>query len=206
MLDFVARFGAKATKAKQAQSRLKSLDRMGWKVPVVSHWGPAGGRFTELAGPSAGVAKVRRDTPLVVTPGEPPSNARLITRLLEVGLWDDAIGELKLVERVNGPSPVTTATLAYAWNRKGELRIAINTMKRAYPQFMASGGETLPVEIRRVIFPMAYWDLIQKYAIGRGLDPHHAQNGTAYHLLQRRVSGFRPVRPCRSARQPIPCY
>jgi branched-chain amino acid transport system substrate-binding protein len=23
---------------------------MGWKVPVVSHWGPAGGRFTELAG------------------------------------------------------------------------------------------------------------------------------------------------------------
>ena len=32
---------------------VKSLDRMGWKVPVVSHWGPAGGRFTELAGPSA---------------------------------------------------------------------------------------------------------------------------------------------------------
>ena len=26
---------------------------MGWNVPVVSHWGPAGGRFTELAGPSA---------------------------------------------------------------------------------------------------------------------------------------------------------
>ncbi len=32
---------------------VKSLDRMGWKVPVVSHWGPAGGRFSELAGPSA---------------------------------------------------------------------------------------------------------------------------------------------------------
>ncbi len=31
---------------------VKSLDRMGWKVPIVSHWGPAGGRFTELAGPS----------------------------------------------------------------------------------------------------------------------------------------------------------
>src|SRR4249920_2160539 len=31
---------------------VKSLGRMGWKVPVVSHWGPAGGRFTELAGPS----------------------------------------------------------------------------------------------------------------------------------------------------------
>jgi branched-chain amino acid transport system substrate-binding protein len=32
---------------------VKSLDRMGWDVPVVSHWGPAGGRFTELGGPSA---------------------------------------------------------------------------------------------------------------------------------------------------------
>lgn len=32
---------------------VKSLERMGWKVPIVSHWGPAGGRFTELAGPMA---------------------------------------------------------------------------------------------------------------------------------------------------------
>ena len=32
---------------------VKSLDRMGWSVPIVSHWGPAGGRFSELAGASA---------------------------------------------------------------------------------------------------------------------------------------------------------
>lgn len=32
---------------------VKSLERMGWKVPIVSHWGPAGGRFTELAGAMA---------------------------------------------------------------------------------------------------------------------------------------------------------
>jgi branched-chain amino acid transport system substrate-binding protein len=32
---------------------VKSLDRMGWDVPIVSHWGPAGGRFGELAGPNA---------------------------------------------------------------------------------------------------------------------------------------------------------
>jgi branched-chain amino acid transport system substrate-binding protein len=30
---------------------IKSLERMSWDVPVVSHWGPAGGRFSELAGP-----------------------------------------------------------------------------------------------------------------------------------------------------------
>ncbi|HEK1009733.1 TPA: ABC transporter substrate-binding protein [Pseudomonas putida] len=33
---------------------VKSLEQMGWNVPVVSHWGPAGGRFGELAGPGAG--------------------------------------------------------------------------------------------------------------------------------------------------------
>jgi branched-chain amino acid transport system substrate-binding protein len=32
---------------------VKSLVRMNWNVPVVSHWGPAGGRFTELGGPAA---------------------------------------------------------------------------------------------------------------------------------------------------------
>lgn len=36
---------------------VKSLDRMGWNVPIVSHWGPAGGRFGELAGPNASRVK-----------------------------------------------------------------------------------------------------------------------------------------------------
>jgi branched-chain amino acid transport system substrate-binding protein len=32
---------------------VKALDRMNWDVPIVSHWGISGGRFAELAGPSA---------------------------------------------------------------------------------------------------------------------------------------------------------
>lgn len=35
---------------------MKARERMGWKVPVVSHWGISGGRFDELAGPTAGDA------------------------------------------------------------------------------------------------------------------------------------------------------
>lgn len=35
---------------------MKSRERMGWAVPVVSHWGISGGRFPELAGPTAGEA------------------------------------------------------------------------------------------------------------------------------------------------------
>lgn len=35
---------------------MKSRERMGWKIPVVSHWGISGGRFPELAGPTASEA------------------------------------------------------------------------------------------------------------------------------------------------------
>lgn len=35
---------------------MKSRERMGWTVPVASHWGISGGRFPELAGPTAGDA------------------------------------------------------------------------------------------------------------------------------------------------------
>ena len=39
--------------AAPAAEVIRSLDRMGWTVPVISHWGISGGRFPELAGPSA---------------------------------------------------------------------------------------------------------------------------------------------------------
>jgi len=45
-------------------------------------------------------------------------------------------------------------------------------MRRAYPQFMAAGGEEIPHEILAVIFPLAYWDQIQKYSTSYGLDPY----------------------------------
>ena len=44
---------------------VKSLDRMGWNVPIVSHWGPAGGRFSELAGPSADEGALHPDLQLL---------------------------------------------------------------------------------------------------------------------------------------------
>jgi soluble lytic murein transglycosylase len=44
-------------------------------------------------------------------------------------------------------------------------------MKRAYPQWMAAGGEALPVEIQKVVFPLDYWPLLQRYAAAHNLDP-----------------------------------
>lgn len=44
------------TNAPPGAQMMKSRERMGWKVPVVSHWGISGGRFPELAGQTAGDA------------------------------------------------------------------------------------------------------------------------------------------------------
>jgi soluble lytic murein transglycosylase len=107
-----------------------------------------------------------------LAPGPVPTNASVIRALLAAGLFDDAIGEIKVIERASGPTPILEATVAYALNRKGDLRPGIQTMRRAYPQFMTAGGELMPNDLLTVIFPVAYWDLIRKYADAHKLDPY----------------------------------
>lgn len=58
---------------------VKSLDRMGWDVPVVSHWGPAGGRFGELAGPNA--SRVHFIQTYVFTENNSPKGDALLAAL-----------------------------------------------------------------------------------------------------------------------------
>ena len=45
-------------------------------------------------------------------------------------------------------------------------------MRRAYPQFLAAGGEELPRDVLAVIFPLLYSDLIGKYSAVNALDPY----------------------------------
>lgn len=106
------------------------------------------------------------------TPAAPLPNEPVVRLLLASGLYDDAINELRYAQRAYGTSPPVEATLAWAYNQKGELRRGITLMRRAYPQFLADGGQQLPVELRQVIFPMAYWTSIRREATARALDPY----------------------------------
>ncbi len=110
-----------------------------------------------------------------------PSSA-LVRDLVRLSLFDDALRELDYAERVWGSSSAIQATTAWIRSRRaGELeamerfqslRGAINLMKRAYPQYLAAGGEHLPVDVLRVIYPLDYWSLIRAQAEQRGLDPY----------------------------------
>jgi soluble lytic murein transglycosylase len=101
----------------------------------------------------------------------PVPTGRKIASLLSVGLNREAMNELQYAQRVWGDSPQLQATIAITHKRLGNVRAGINAMKRAYPQYLAAGGETLPSEILQVIFPVDYWPLLQKYAKERNLDP-----------------------------------
>jgi soluble lytic murein transglycosylase len=85
-------------------------------------------------------------------------------------MYSEAIGELKYVQATIGTSPLIEATIAMALNRDGRLRPAITAMRRAYPQFLAAGGEALPQEILTVIFPVDHWDEISAHAREKNID------------------------------------
>ncbi len=110
-----------------------------------------------------------------------PPNAAVIRALLTAKMYDAAVDELRYAQRIWGDSGPIEATFAWTYRQQGQsetgsaqfslYRGAINAMKRAYPQHLTAGGERLPREILRIIYPIAYWDLIQKYSKQNGLDP-----------------------------------
>jgi soluble lytic murein transglycosylase len=90
--------------------------------------------------------------------------------------------EVQYAQRIWGDSSQLQATAAWIRHQQGltltaderfaALRGAITTMRRAYPQFMAAGGESVPPDVLRIIFPLDYWPLITKYSQEYQLDPY----------------------------------
>lgn len=101
-----------------------------------------------------------------------PPTHNLIRALIAAEMYDDALNELQYAQRVWGDSAAIQATMGLVYSRSGDLRRGINAVKRAYPQYMASGGEELPVEMLRVLFPVQYWDSIKRHAAAHKLDPY----------------------------------
>jgi soluble lytic murein transglycosylase len=102
----------------------------------------------------------------------PPPNNATVRLLLGLELYDQAANELRFAQKAWGDSAPIRATLGWIQNREGNLRAGINLMKRAYPQYLAAGGEELPAELLRVLFPVDYWPLIKRYAAAHDLDPY----------------------------------
>jgi soluble lytic murein transglycosylase len=111
----------------------------------------------------------------------PPTEA-VMRELTALQLYDEALREVQYAQRVWGDSAPLQATTAWIRNRQGlglraqerfnAVRGAITLMRRAYPQFLAAGGEDLPPGVLQIIYPLDYWPLIQKYSKMHALDPY----------------------------------
>ena len=130
----------------------------------------------QSAAPSRSIpASARRDAAQVQTDG-------LLRELIAAQLYDDALREVQYAQRHWGDSARLQATAAFIRHNQGlglkaeerfnAIRGAITTMRRAYPQFMADGGDTIPPDVLRIIFPLDYWPLITKYSSAHSLDPY----------------------------------
>lgn len=131
--------------------------------------------YGRLALAQLGDARTSVPNNLAVTPGPrpaPPPTERAIGVLIGLGLYDLALNETQFARRAYGDSPALQATVALAHHRAGRLRPGINAMKRAYPQYLAAGGESLPPEVLRLIFPIDYWQQLEGSSRRRGLDPY----------------------------------
>lgn len=101
-----------------------------------------------------------------------PPNEAVVRALLALDLYDQALDELRYAQKAWSDSPVVQATIAWIYNQRGDLRAGINAMKRAYPQYLAAGGEKLPTPLLKVLFPVNYWGMIRRYSEERHLDPY----------------------------------
>jgi branched-chain amino acid transport system substrate-binding protein len=136
---------------------VKSLDRMGWKVPIVSHWGPAGGRFTELAGPNA------KDVVFVQTYSFFGNQSPVGQRVLEM--------LKKKYPDIKGPGDVTPAVgIANAYDAMHLVALAIQ-----------KAGSTNGDAIRQGFYKIDSYDgLIKKYDKPFSPDNHDALNENDY--------------------------
>jgi soluble lytic murein transglycosylase len=157
----------------QSRYRLTAADYLN------SYYGRIAWTRLQTLGPTALPARVTVTAD--AAPPLPPT-ADKIRMLIGLDLHREALNELRYAQRVWGDSPAIQATIALIRHRQGmqvrtvdrfaDLRGAITIMRRAYPQFMAAGGEQLPDDVLRVIFPLDYWPLIQKHAAAHKLDPY----------------------------------
>jgi branched-chain amino acid transport system substrate-binding protein len=149
------------TNAPPGAQMMKSRERMGWKVPVVSHWGISGGRFPELAGPTAGDAHFVQTYSFY---GEQsPVGKRVLKALVDK------------FPNINGPddifSPVGTAN-AYD---------AMHILARGIDKAGSTDGDA----IRQALESMGRYDgLIKSYDPPFTADNHDALNENDYIMVR----------------------
>jgi len=121
--------------------------------------------LAKLGGPGDTGPVLVADTDRPELPLPEPRGTR-VRDLLLVERLDEAADELRLLPE----SSLVQATLAWIDWQHGQLRPALVTMKRAYPEWISEAGDRLPPEVWRIMFPLRYENELRAAADEESLD------------------------------------
>lgn len=97
----------------------------------------------------------------------PDTTLARVRQLALIERYEAAVDELEQLP----PSTASRAAIAWIESRRGRLRPAIIAMKGAFPEYLGEGGDYLPEDVWRVIYPLEFRDTLEERADRRGLDP-----------------------------------
>ncbi len=139
---------------------MKSRERMGWTVPVVSHWGISGGRFDELVGPTAGDVHFIQTYSFFSAP---------------TPVSEKVFGELSKRYGVKTPADVIAPVgTANAYDAMNLLALAIEKAK-------STDGEAIRAALEQL---ESYQGLIKKYEKPFATAAHEALSPTDYVMVR----------------------
>ena len=153
-----------------------------YRLAIIDYQNSYYGRLATARLAAADLPMIWREGRVPTPPPPPPPTADAIRELMAHGLYQDALREVRFARQAFIDTPALQATEAWLRGTVGRaqesrerfdnVRGAINLMKRAYPQYLAAGGEQLPAAMLGVLFPMEYWPLIERHAAANDLDPY----------------------------------
>jgi soluble lytic murein transglycosylase len=107
-------------------------------------------------------------------------------QLTNVGLDEWALEELSKASEGSVNSPRINLAIARVYRSRNENADAVNILKRSYPDYSQMNPEEMPREVWEVFYPLSYWNIIQREAKAKSLDPYQVTG------LIRQESVFNP--------------
>ncbi|HUP44834.1 MAG TPA: transglycosylase SLT domain-containing protein [Thermoanaerobaculia bacterium] len=117
----------------------------------------------------------------------PQTRLHAVRELLAIGLGRDASREMKAVAAAHPGNSGVAFMLADVYVQGGEPFRANGILQREFRDIVRHGGENVPSRFWEILYPLNYWETIQKEAARRDLDPFLVAS------IIRQESGFEPA-------------
>jgi len=122
---------------------------------------------------------------LIAQAGEP--RVAIASDLASIDLMRDATREMKLASSAHPDNLGLSFLLADLYLRAGEPFKANGVLQRRFRDFVRHGGDNIPHRFWEILFPLHYWDTLQREAARQNVDPYTLAS------IIRQESGFEPA-------------